>query len=136
MPQINYPFSYSAEAFQTFTVTLGLLTLVSLYLLPLLIEAHAAGMTSASGTKSPLEGFSVPIGLNSSPLSYIGGLAQLAVPNMVGVYSVLSLVALCIWVVGSQSGGLLVPRASGVLILQTVFDTTRVIVGPSAGVLG
>lgn len=94
MPQINYPFSYSAEAFQTFTVTLGLLTLVSLYLLPLLLEARAAGMTT-SATKSPLEGFSVPVGLSSSPSSLVGGLAQLAVPNMVGVYSVLSLAALC-----------------------------------------
>lgn len=135
MPQIEYPYSYLAEAFQVSLFGAGLLVLLGFYVLPAVLEARTSAIVAAA-SKSPMEGFSVPLGLNLAPTSLTGGVAQVLTLNMVGVYSILSLVLLGAWLAGSRGNTLLATRAGAVLVEQSVLDTVRAIVGPARGVLG
>lgn len=136
MPQLNQPYSYLGEYAQLSLLFLALLILVCVYVTPAMLTARACAIT-LSASKSPLEQFSVPIfpltgatSLESSIVSAVG------LNNMVGVYGVLTLVALVPWFVGVQAEALQVQRPWGGVVLGAIIDTVRSIVGNASNVLG
>ena len=115
MPQIAYPFSYLAEAFQFSALGAGLLALISFYVLPGAIEGRTSALV-ASAKKSPIEGFSVPLAISLAPASLAGGASQVLTLNIVGIYSLLTLTLVGAWLVGTHSEAFLITRAGAALV--------------------